>query len=81
MAEKKTDAKCMCNPWMGIVALILGVAGLYSIILGIKIQFIVPAIFTNWYAMLAYLVGFILMALAKMSKWKAFGCCNKRAVK
>jgi hypothetical protein len=75
MAKEKTE-KCKCVPGMGILALILAVVGLYSIILGIKIQFISPAVYTNWATMLYYLVGIILMAFAKMSKHIAYCNCK-----
>lgn len=76
MVEKKSKEKCECKPMMGIVALILSVVGLYSIILGIKFQFVIPAIFTNWYSMLCYLVGIVLMAFAKMGKYHAYERCD-----
>ena len=75
MVDKKSKDKCGCRPLMGIVALILSVVGIYAIILGIKIQFLMPAIYTNWYAMLAYLVGICFMAVAKVSKHHAYCMC------
>jgi hypothetical protein len=68
--------KCKCMPLMGIVALILGVIGLYSIILGIKTQLSSSLVYNNWWAMLYYLVGILLMACAKMSKYHAYCKCN-----
>ena len=76
MVERNSKDRCECKPGMGIVALILSVVGLYSIILGIKFQFVIPALFTNWNAMLCYLIGIALMAFAKMSKHKAYCNCD-----
>lgn len=75
MAKDKTD-KCKCVPGMGILALILAVVGLYSIILGIKTQFALDVVYTNWSAMLYYLVGILLMACAKISKHSAYCNCS-----
>lgn len=63
-------------PGMGIVALILSVVGLYSIILGIKVQFMSALVYNNWTAMLYYAIGVLVMALAKMSKHKAYCNCE-----
>jgi divalent metal cation (Fe/Co/Zn/Cd) transporter len=68
--------KCRCMPGMGIVALILGVVGLYSIILGVKTQLASSLVYNNWWAMLYYLVGILVMACAKMSKHSAYCKCN-----
>lgn len=76
MAKEKAAEKCKCVPGMGIVALILAVVGLYSIILGIKTQFMSVAIYTNWMAMFYYLIGILVMALAKMSKHHAYCNCK-----
>ena len=73
--------KCGCKPGMGIVALILAVIGLYSIILGIKTQLLSLAVYNNWLVMIYYLVGIALMSLAKMCKWKAYGCCDMHKIK
>lgn len=75
MVEKKSKDKCNCKPLMGVVALVLSVVGIYSIVLGLMFQFSGYALFTNWPAMLAYLVGVCSMTLAKMSKYKAYGQC------
>ena len=76
MAEKKSKEKCGCMPFLGIVALVLSVVGWYSIILGIKLQLMMAAVFSNWYAMLCYLVGILLMAIAKISKHHAYCKCD-----
>lgn len=72
--------KCNCKPGMGIVALILAVAGFYSIILGIKTQWASSVVYNNWSAMLYYLIGIVVLAFAKISKWKAFNCCDAHKV-
>jgi len=76
MAKEKAKGKCGCMPAMGIVALILGVVGLYSIILGIKTQWTSELIYNNWAAMLYYAIGVLVMALAKVSKYHAYCKCN-----
>ncbi len=73
--------KCNCKPGMGIVALILAVVGFYSVILGIKTQLASSAVYNNWSAMLFYLVGIVVLVLAKKSKWKAFNCCDAHRMK
>jgi hypothetical protein len=80
MVEKKSKEKCGCMPWMGIVALVFSVVGIYSIILGIKFQFLMPQIFNNWYAMLCYLGGIILMAIAKIGQHHAYCKCEKHRI-
>lgn len=76
MAKGKSEEKCGCSPGMGIVALILGVVGLYSVILGIKTQWMTDLVFSNWMAMVYYLVGIVVMAMAKLSKYHAFCKCD-----
>ena len=76
MAKEKSEGKCGCKPGMGIVALILGVVGLYTIILGIKTQWMSDLVFNNWMAMAYYLVGIIIVALAKISKHRAYCMCD-----
>ena len=70
------EEKCECRPGMGIVALILGVVGLYSIILGIKTQWMSDLVYSNWMAMVYYLVGMVVIAMAKVSKHHAFCRCD-----
>jgi len=81
MAKEKAKGKCGCMPGMGIVALILSVIGLYSIILGIKLQWNSLLVYNNWMAMLYYLIGILLMACAKMSKHSAYCNCNMHSMK
>jgi len=75
MAKEKTE-KRGCAPWMGLLALILAVVGIYSIILGIKTQFASELVYNNWMAMVYYLVGILVMAMAKLSKVHAYCKCN-----
>jgi hypothetical protein len=72
----KGNDKCGCAPGMGIVALILGVVGLYSIILGIKTQWMSDLVYSNWMAMVYYLVGIVVMAMARLSRYHAFCKCD-----
>jgi hypothetical protein len=74
--EGRGKEKCGCQPGLGIVALILCVIGLYSIILGIKTQFASALIYSNWTAMIYYLIGVLFMALAKISKHHAYCKCS-----
>lgn len=76
MAKEQTKEKCGCKPIMGLVALVLGVVGLYAIILGIKTQWDSALVYTNWMAMVYYLVGLVFMACAKMSKHHAYCKCD-----
>ncbi len=77
MAVKKAKEQCECKPGMGIIASILSVVGIYSIILGIKVQWAGASDYTNVLAMVYYLIGVLVMALAKMSKHKAYCNCEK----
>jgi hypothetical protein len=72
----KTKDKCGCMPCMGFLALILGVIGIYSIILGIKTQWASMLTYSNWMAMIYYLVGVLAMAMAKLSKHHAYDKCD-----
>jgi hypothetical protein len=76
MAKEKAKEKCECMPLMGIVALILGVVGIYSIILGIKVQLASVLVYSNWMAMLCYAVGILVISLAKVSKHHAYCKCK-----
>jgi hypothetical protein len=76
MAKSKSSEKCGCMPGMGILALILSVVGIYSIILGIKTQWASAVTYSNWMAMVYYLVGVLIMALAKLSKYHAYCKCD-----
>ena len=76
MAKEIAKDKCGCSPWMSIVALVLGVVGLYTIILGVKTQWASALVYNNWTVMLYYLVGVLLIALAKMSKHCAHCKCE-----
>lgn len=67
---------CGCMPGMGILALILGVIGLYSIVLGIKTQLFSDLVYNNWAAMGYYLIGILLMAVAKISKYHTYCKCD-----
>lgn len=58
------------------MALILAVVGLYSIVLGFKTQFFSDVVYTNWAAMFYYLIGVLVMALAKLSKHHAYCNCK-----
>ena len=74
--KTKAKEKCKCMPGFGIVTLVLSVVGIYSIILGIKTQFDSGLVYNNWMAMLYYALGILVMALAKITKYKAYGNCD-----
>ena len=76
MVKVKAKDKCGCMPGVGIIALVLSVVGIYSIILGIKTQWASGLVYNNWLAMVYYLIGVLVMALAKISKHKAYCNCD-----
>jgi len=70
----KTGAKCTCNVGAGFLALVLFAVGLWVLVNGFVAQWNNAAVY--WQVMLWYLGGFVLLALAKMSKWKACADCS-----
>jgi hypothetical protein len=76
MVKEKAKDKCKCVPGLGLIALILGVVGIYSIILGIKTQFSSALVYNNWMAMLDYVIGIAAIGLAKISKHNAYCKCD-----
>ena len=71
---KSLDSKCTCNPGWLILALIFFTAGLYALVGGFTGQF-----FNTWsvqYVMAWYFLGFLLLAVGKMFKWKSHGTCT-----
>ena len=70
----KTSGKCTCNPGWLILALIFFSFGLYALVGGFAGQFgsnWSPAQILAW-----YFVGFLLVAVGKMLKWKSHGACT-----
>jgi len=77
MVVKKVT-KCQCNPAAGLFGLILLAVGFYFIVMGFLMQISNASIqfFWNWWAMLYYLIGFLLLALGKFSKHRACSHCE-----
>ena len=71
-ARSARSARCTCNPGFMILAVILFTLGIYSIAAGFIAQF-------NYAAagpvLVWYLIGVVLIAIAKMAKWKSFTSC------
>ena len=76
MAREKTNGRYGSMPGMGLIALILGVIGLYSIILGIKTQLASELVYNNWTVMIYYLVGISSLVCAKIIKHHAYCKCD-----
>lgn len=76
IVAKKSGAKCSCNVGVGIVSLILFAVGLWIIVNGFITQWNSPDTSNWWTVMLWYLVGFVVLVLGKMAKWKAHGGCQ-----
>ena len=70
--------KCECNVGVGLFGLILMTAGFYFFVTGFLAQVGgASAQFSwNWWALLYYLIGFLLTAFGKISKHKACGGCG-----
>ena len=66
MVKGKCNNIILC----GLIFLVLTVVGLYSIILGIKVQFGSALVYDNWMAMVYYLVGIFLISGIKMHMYK-----------
>jgi hypothetical protein len=63
--------KCACGALCYVFSLIVGVVGLYSLVLGFKTQWTSALVYNNWMAMLYYLVGILLLCGVKMHIWKS----------
>ena len=75
----KSGAKCTCNWGTGVLALILFAVGFWVLVNGFVTQWISKTTQSGtsyWQIMLWYLGGFVLLALAKMSKWSAYSGCS-----
>ena len=62
--------KCSNSVLCAIISIILLVVGIYSLILGIKTQWMSDLMYNNWMAMLYYLVAIILIGGVKMHMYK-----------
>lgn len=74
MVVKRVE-KCECNIGAGLFGLILMTAGFYFFVTGFLTQVSGQVLFWNWWALLYYLIGFLLFAFGKMSKHKACAGC------
>ena len=73
----KNEAKCKGGMLScGLVGSVLMVIGFYSIILGVKTQWMSSIVYNNWMAMLYYLVGIILVTSVKMHMMHAHCVLN-----
>jgi hypothetical protein len=72
-AAMKTSAKCTCNPGWLILALIFFAVGLYVLVSGFVGQ--LNNTWTPTYSIAGYFVGFAILAVGKMLKWKSHGVC------
>lgn len=71
---KAASAKCTCNPGWLILALIFFTFGLYALVGGFTGQF--TNAWSSTYILAWYFVGFILIAIGKILKWKSHGTCS-----
>ena len=72
-ATRKAGPKCTCNLVYMVVAWILFAIGLYFLVGGFAGQFTGAS--SGGYVLFAYFVGFVIMTLGKMAKWKSHGTC------
>lgn len=72
-ANAAKSAKCTCNPGWLILALIFFSVGLYAVVGGFVGQFTGSQ--SSQYILAWYFVGFLLIAIGKMLKWKSHGTC------
>ncbi len=69
--KKETKKKCSCKIVPCLIGLVLMVIGFYAIIMGFTYQLMLPGVLLNWMALTAYLVGFVLVGIAKHLKMHA----------
>jgi len=69
--------KCNCNPGMLLVALVLMSVGVYLLVAGFAAQLRAESLSMQvamnilpW-----YFLGFLVVVLGKMAKWKSHGTC------
>ena len=68
----KKRVKCKCGmATCGIIGALVMTIGFYSIILGIKTQWMSSLLYNNWMAMLYYLIGIISVGGVKMHMCRA----------
>ena len=72
-AMARTGKKCTCNLAYMVVAWILFAIGLYFLAGGFVGQFTGSS--SAGFVLFAYFVGFVILTLGKMAKWKSHGTC------
>lgn len=73
---QRMSERCECNVGAGLFGLILMAAGFYFFVTGFLTQVSGATLFWNWWALLYYLIGFLLLALGKISKHKGCSGCT-----
>lgn len=71
-------AKCTCNAGMLVVALVLMSVGAYFLVAAFSGQLKAVDVLSQSTAMAVlpwYFVGFLVLFLGKMAKWKSHGTC------
>ena len=84
MVERKKGDKCRCNLGLGLISIIFYAVGVFSLFWGIMSQIpIAPGKWNvyGWWALLYYLIAFILFAVGKVAKWKACDDCTVHAMR
>ena len=79
MVERKKSEKCRCNMGMMLVSVVLYAAGVFSLFWGIMSQIaLAPGTWSNygWWALLYYLIAFILFGVGKIAKMNAGAECS-----
>lgn len=81
MVIKRVE-KCECNWGAGLLGMILMTAGFYFLVTGFLTQLGgATLVFSwNWWALLYYLVGFLLFGMGKMSKHRACSGCEMHSM-
>jgi membrane-bound ClpP family serine protease len=70
--------KCECRPGIGVLGMVLIVAGIYFLVWGFMIQTNSNLSWSSWswWAALNYLIGIFLFGFGKIYKHKGYGCCK-----
>jgi len=79
-----SSGKCSCNLGYLVLALILFTLGLFSLVAGFGWQFNSVSRTGDGAAgmvLVAYFVGFLLVAFGKMAKWKSHAECKVHSMK
>jgi len=75
MAKENKSIKCECRPVIGILGVLLLALGIYSLVMGFRIQ-ILSETLMSWWALLSYAIGVLLLGFGMIARHKGYCQCK-----